>query len=201
MRLTQLFGKQASGGFRDATSLNYDYSATHEYMGVVRQHVIHPLEASGVADSCFAAAMLIFGSVDGLGKLIHPNDRAEAGDRFKYFLPRLGSDYAALKKDLWKLRNSLAHNSMNVACFMSMTEDARGEHLEREHDFIFVHTGRLLEDFKLAIDKLESDFRTDSALLQCAESRLQWDSISQPGWRGGGSMTTAPPGIRFVRGR
>ncbi len=181
--------------------LDYDDSRTHEFLGVVRRYVINPLETSGVADNCFAAAMLIFGSVDGLGKLIHTNPDAGVGDRFKYFLSRLGPTYENVKEDLWSLRNSLAHNSMNVACFMSKTVDARGEHLEREHDFVFVHTGVLLDDFKLAIDKLESDFRKDVALLQVAESRLEWGSINQPEWRGGAVKTTPPPGIRFVRSR
>jgi hypothetical protein len=90
---------------------------------------------------------------------------------------------------------------MNVACFMSKTEEARGEHLEKDHDCVFVHTVRLLEDFKSAIDRLELDFRMDVALLGRAEARLKWDSIGQPGWRGDGVKTTPPPGIRFVRER
>ena len=89
---------------------------------------------------------------------------------------------------------------MNVASFMSKTDDARGEHLERDHGFHLIHTVRLLEDFKSAVDTLEADLRTDTALFQ-TESRLTWDSINQPGWRGGGVMTTPPPGIRFVRER
>jgi hypothetical protein len=113
----------------------------------------------------------------------------------------LGPDYATLENELWNLRNSLAHNIINVACFMSKTEDARGEHLERDGNYLFVHTRRLLEDFVTAVGKLESDFRTDAALLQRTESRLQWDSIEQPDWRGGGMKPTPPPGIRFVRER
>lgn len=66
---------------------------------------------------------------------------------------------------------------MNVACFMSKTDDARGEHLERYAGHIFIHTVRLLEDFKLAIDRLEADIRVNATLLHRAESRLTWDSI------------------------
>jgi hypothetical protein len=182
-------------------SLNYNSTATYEYLRVIRQHVIHPLERTQVADSCFAAALLIFGSIDGLGKLIHSDDNAASKERFKEFLSWLGSDYSALKVELWRLRNTLAHSAMNVACFMSKTEDARGEHLEQDHGFVFIHTVRLLEDFKSAIDKLEAKFQTDEALLQRAESRLVWDSINEHGWRGDGVMPTPPPGIRFVRER
>ena len=180
---------------------NYDHSVCREYIRVIRQHVIHPLEMTAVADSCFAAAMLIFGAIDGLGRLIHPSDAVGPGDRFRFFLRRLGANYATLENELWNLRNSLAHNSMNVACYMSKTEDARGEHLERERDLIFVHTRRLLEDFRSAIDKLESDFRTDDNLFRHAQARLEWDSISQPGWRGRDVLSTPPPGIFFVKQR
>lgn len=182
-------------------SLNYNSTATCEYLRVIRQHVIHPLEVTPIADSCFAAALLVFGSIDGLGKLIHTNDKAGSEERFKEFLSWLGSDYSALKDELWRLRNTLAHSAMNVACFMSKTDDARGEHLEQDHDFVFIHTVRLLEDFKSAIDKLEAKFQTDATLLQRAESRLVWDSIDEQGWRSGGVMTTSPPGIRFIRER
>jgi len=183
------------------SQLDYERSATCEYLRVIRQHVIHPVEMTPVVDSCFASAMLIFGSMDGLGRLIHPNANAGAGDTFKHFLTRLGPDYTALEKELWGLRNSLAHNAMNVACFMSKTDDARGEHLELDHGYVFVHTGQLLRDFESAIDKLEDDLRTHAVLFQRAESRLEWDSINQPDWRGGRVMTTPPPGIRFVRQR
>jgi hypothetical protein len=182
-------------------SLNYNSTATCEYLRVIRQHVIHPLDMTPVADSCFAAALLVFSSIDGLGKLIHSDANAGPGERFKEFLSWLGPEYSVLEEELWRLRNTLAHSAMNVACFMSKTDDARGEHLEQDHGFAFVHTGRLLEDFKSAIDKLEAKFQTDATLLQRAESRLVWDYIDEPGWRGGGVKPTPPPGIRFVRER
>lgn len=180
---------------------DYDHSATQEYLRVVREHVIRPLDTTGVADSCFAAAILIFAAIDGLGKLTHPNSKASHGDGFKSFLPRLGESYGNCSKELWQLRNSLAHNAMNVACFMSKTEDARGEHLEEYQGYVFVHTGSLLDDFRSAVDSLEQQFRTDDNLLQAVESRLEWDSIDKPSWRTGGIGTTAPPGVRFARER
>ena len=184
------------------TAENYDHSKTWEYIEVVRKHVIYPLETSGVADSCFAAALLVFGAIDGLGKLTHPNDNAGAGERFKSFLPRMGAAYVECKDELWNLRNSLAHNTMNVACFMSKTDDARGEHLERDHGFIFIHTPELLKHFKSAIEKLEAELRDDTALFQRANSRLERDYIDQPAWRGSHEvMSTPPPGVFFVRER
>ena len=178
---------------------SYDCSATREYLGVVHRHVIKPLEGTAAGDSCFAAALLIFAAIDGLGRLLHSDSGAGVAERFKSFLPRLGPQYEALGNELWEVRNSLVHNAMNVACFMSKTEDAQGEHLERERGYVFLHTGRLLQDFKGAISRLETDLRTDGALLEQTESRLEWDAIAQPGWRGGEVKTTPPPGIRFVK--
>src|ERR1043166_1190341 len=115
----------------------YEESATFEYLKVIRQHVIQPLEATALGESCFAAAMLIFAAVDGLGKLTHPDDRAKAGERFKSFLPRLGAQYTRHARRLWELRNQLDHSAINVACFMSKTQDAEGEHLEWFDDHLF----------------------------------------------------------------
>ena len=177
----------------------YPQSALAEYLRVIREHVIMPLERTSVSESCFATAMLVFGAVDGLGKLTHPSSNAGAGDRFKHLLPRLGPTYSALANELWLLRNSLAHNAMNVACFMSKANDAWGEHLEKYGSLIFIHTGRLLSDFKAALDKLEMEFKTNALLFQQAESRLDWGYIDPPGWRNGGIIATPPPGIDFVR--
>ncbi len=179
--------------------MNFETTATKEYLKVIRRHVIVPLESTSLADSCFAAALLIFGSIDGLGKLIDPDDSAGAGKRFKSFLPRLGSNYAALEDKLWALRNSLAHNSLNVASFMSKTDDAQGAHLETDGDCIFVHTVILLADFKDALVSLEQELRTNATLLSQFEARLSWDEITPSGWRGSAIMTTPPPGIRFVK--
>lgn len=181
--------------------LNYGSSATCEYLRVIRQHVIKPLETTAVAESCFASVLLICGAIDGLGKLTHENANASPGQRFKAFLQRLGNDYSALAEELWHLRNTLAHSAMNIACFLSKQEEARSDHLERERGFVFIHTGKLLEDFKAALNKLETEYQVDGSLLERAESRLRWDSINERGWRGGGVMPTPPPGIEFVQER
>lgn len=179
--------------------MNFETTATNEYLKVIRRHVIAPLESTSLADSCFAAALLIFGSIDGLGKLFDPDVSAGPGQRFKSFLPRLGCNYAALKDKLWALRNSLAHNALNVASFMSKTDDAQGAHLETDGDYIFVHTVILLADFKAALVSLEEELKTNSTLLAQFESRLSWDQITPSGWRGSDIMTTPPPGIQFVK--
>src|SRR5258708_7816149 len=116
----------------------YDGSKTFEYLQMIRQHVIQPLRDTAVGESCFEAAILIFGAADGLGKLIHDDASAGTGVRFQFFISRLGSPYAKHKAALWGLRNSLAHNAMNVACFMSKMEQAWGKHLEECEGYLFI---------------------------------------------------------------
>jgi len=181
-----------------APGIPYAGSVTSEYIAAIRQHVIQPLEGSPVADHCFAAAMLIFAGIDGLGRLVHPNPAAGVGERFKGFLPRLSSDYQRRERELWDLRNSLDHNAINVACYMSKTEDARGDHLEVDNGHLFVHTVRLLADFRAAVDALEAELRRDAALFRQTESRLERAYLVLPGWRDPNVQTTPPPIVRFV---
>lgn len=179
--------------------VTFSGSMTAEYLELIRQHVIRPLRDTAVAESCFGAAMLIFGAVDGLGRLIHRNAKAGAGERFCCFLPRLGQDYSRRKAALWRLRNSLAHNSMNVASFMSKTEDAQGQHLEDFEGYLFVHTKKLLEHFETAVAKLETEFRTDADLLARAESRLHRAYIPWSRIKGRQILTTQPPPVEFIQ--
>lgn len=175
--------------------------ATPEYIRVIREHVIRPLSDTPVGESCYAAVLMICGAIDGLGRLTHPDGNARAGERFKAFLYRLGQEYTTHADALWDLRNALAHNALNVACFLSKTDDARGEHLETYKGNIFVHTRRLVEDFERAVDRLEREFAADAQLLARAEARLDWNMIDGPGWRNVEIAHTPPPGPFFVQQR
>lgn len=183
----------------DANPISYDGSATQEYFRVIREHVIQPLQSTAMSESCFGSAMLIFAAVDGLGTLTHPDEHAKAGVRFKAFLPRIGADYQARAKELWRLRNALVHSAMNVASFMSKREEAWAEHLQKEHGFLFLHTKTLLEDFRTSVDQLEQEVRRDAALLGRMESRLEWGCIDP--WRNVRATSTSPPAVGFVHHR
>jgi hypothetical protein len=179
------------------TKTPYAGSATSEYLNAIREHVIRPLDGTQLSDHCFAASMLIFAAIDGLGKLIHEKADAGAGDRFKGFLPNLGDQYRLREDDLWDLRNSLDHNAINRACYMSKTDDARGEHLEVENGHLFVHTVRLFDDFRTAVDELEKVFQLNPDLFRRAEGRLEFTSLELSGWRDPNVQTTPPPVVRF----
>jgi hypothetical protein len=176
--------------------VTYDRSATAEYLQVIRQHIIYPLRETSVGESCFAAAVLIFGAVDGLGRLIHRSASAGAGDRFRCFVSRLGEKYAQRGAALWRLRNSLMHNATNVVSFMSKTSDAGGLHLEECNGYLFVHTKELLQDFEAEVTRLENELKNDPSLLRQAESRLRWSPIPSLAWQE--YPTTKPAPVQFV---
>jgi len=175
-------------------------SKTTEYFNAIQCHVIEPLRTSAVADHCFAAALLIFGAIDGLGRLIHPDRDALPGVRFKAFLPRLSSNYAPHAEAIWKLRNALAHNAVNVAVFMSKAEGAELHHLEEDRGHIFVHTRELANDFRASFDSLISELEQDRKLADRVENRLDYAELTDPSWRKMDVKTTEPPPIKFVQG-
>ncbi|MEX0725944.1 MAG: hypothetical protein WD065_06725 [Planctomycetaceae bacterium] len=175
-------------------------SKTTEYFSAIQCHVVSPLENSTIAEHCFAAALLVFGAIDGLGRLIHTDREASPGDRFKAYLQRLGEVYVAHADAIWKLRNSLAHNAVNVAAFMSKAEGAELHHLEEDRGRIFVHTRVLAKDFTTSFNALSEELEQNQALATCVENRLDYAELTDPSWRKMEVKTTEPPPIRFVQG-
>lgn len=174
---------------------------TTKYIEAIARHVISPLKNSAVSEHCFASAILIFGAIDGLGNLIHPDENANSGTRFKYFLPRLGQKYAVSRELIWKLRNSIAHNAINVAAFMSQAEDTEFHHLEVDCGHIFVHTRQLANDFCHAFEELLAELQQDCELSNRVESRLEYAELSEPFWRIMDVKSTEPPRVKFVQAR
>ena len=158
-----------------------------------------PLQTGGVAEHCFAAAMLGFAAIDGLGRLLHSDPNASVAVRFKWFLEWLGPKYVARQDQLWDLRNSLDHNGINVFCFMSQTADAESEHLEYWDGHLFVHTRQLTRDLRAALSAVETRLQSDSNLFKHAESRLTQDYIVPPAWRRPGVCSTAPADAWFLK--
>ncbi len=177
---------------------------TEAYFRIIDEHIIAPIANTDLKKSCVATIMLIFAAMDGLGKLIHESDTAGAANRFKTFLPRMGSNYAANADALWELRNSLMHNALNTASFMSstyMADMAEQHHLDmtRSDGLIFVSTTLLLKDFRSAKSRLQEELRQDPDLLERAASRLEWlEEDPQEIWN---FPTTPPPPVRFVVAR
>ena len=164
------------------------------YLQIVRNHVLTPVQSEGVAQSCFATLLLVFAAIDGIGRLLHPDPKAQVNERFKYFLNFLGPDYDDRSDHLWKLRNALVHNGLNVASFLSRVPEFTNEHLRiADGGFILISTPVFVEDFAKALAMLEHDLKTNEALRSQADSRLQWVEVEVPEF----SPTTPPPPIEF----
>ena len=153
----------------------YEGSKTKRYIDIIRTYVIGPLEQfEALRKSCFATTMLIFAAIDGLGALVHEQEKAKNSERFKGYLDRLGQNYKDRAEDLWKLRNNLMHTAMNVASFMSAAEETSQHHLSTCGDYLFVNSVTLIRDFKKALDELEAQLqRNEYGLLERAEGRLE----------------------------
>jgi hypothetical protein len=170
-----------------------------QYLSLIEQHVIDPLQQSALAESCYATLLMVFGCIDGLGKLIHARDDAGAGARFKYFIARLGPEYDACTDHLWELRNSVAHNALNVAAYLSNVPSTSDVHLKTSSSgtqFV-VNTRCLLDDFVKAFNVLKNELDRDSDFAKLAESRLTYGEI--PATEFQHYPTTAPPPVQFVQ--
>lgn len=154
----------------------YSGSKVERYVNIVRTYVLEPLEKSdGLSQSCFATTLLVFAAIDGLGALVHDDDNASPKQRFMGFFAWLGEDYKEKGESLWELRCYLVHSALNVASFMSCANGTEGCHLSQMGEYLFIHTARLIRDFKKALDQLESEFRENrNGLFYQAEARLEW---------------------------
>jgi hypothetical protein len=61
-----------------------------EYLDLVEARVLRPLSSEAVQQSCSTTLLLVFATIDALGKLTHTDARAPAGVRFREFLGFLG---------------------------------------------------------------------------------------------------------------
>jgi len=173
-----------------------------EYFNVIEQRILDPIQKSEISHYCTATLLLLFAAIDGLGKLIHNKDKAGSNERIRAFLDYMGGDYSIRKKELLDLRNSLVHNAINVASFMSQTEKGSEYHLRTINSvgIIYVNTTTLLRDFNRAFERIRKEFEVDKAMLSRAANRLEWreddyddDTLN--------ILATPPPPVQFVWAR
>ena len=177
----------------------FDPTTVREYFNLIKTHVVRPLADTELSNSCYATLLMLCGCIDGLGKLIHPRRNAGAGERFKYFVSRMGPKYDAMKKELWDLRNELAHNALNVVAYLSHVPETSSVHLQKSSSGtqFFVNTQQFFDDFVTAFKQLERDLSTDTTLQQIIQQRLTYCEIPAnefEEWE-----TTPPPPIRFIQ--
>jgi hypothetical protein len=142
--------------------------------------------------------MMIFGGIDGLGKLLHPDANAKVNVRFRYFLSEwMCGPYYERQKLIWELRNNLDHNAIATLTFLSRLPDSVHEHLKTSNGTLFVNTKQFLTDFNAALQLTEDRLSADSALLVQSDNRLVEVFTSLSRWSDGMWETTPPGNVRF----
>jgi hypothetical protein len=177
-------------------------SPVDEYLNVVETRVLTALSSEAVQQSCSTTLLLIFAAFDALGKLTHPEASAGPGLRFRHFLSFVGKDYEARSKELWKLRNALIHNVINVESYLSSTELEGWAHLQMigGSGLIYVNSRQASRDLVEAFSRVKTMIATSEDAAQRAGSRLVWvENTGHP--LDDGPVPTPPPPVQFVHAR
>jgi len=153
-----------------------EHDKIDEYLHVIESRIVEPIQKADICRYCTATLLLLFAAIDGLGKLIHDNPKAQPSERIRAFLDYMGDNYAKRKKELVGLRRSLVHNAINVASYLSQTEIGSDKHLKRigSGGFIYVNTSVMYNDFVRAFERLREDIKSDEQIMRRAASRLEW---------------------------
>jgi hypothetical protein len=179
-----------------------DKTRLETYLELVEARIFPALASDGVQNSCSTTLLLVFAAVDALGKLTHRNDKAAPGERFREFLGSLGTRYEDCSDDLWKLRNALAHNVINVESYLSSVELEGWTHLQSvgPEGLLYVNTRQMSSDLRLAFAALRVKLATDAGAARSAAERLEWHEVELP-WDVGEARPTPPPPVQFVWAR
>ncbi len=153
-----------------------------EYLRVIQERILAPIEQTDIHQSCTATLLLLFAAIDGLGKLLHPDAEAGPNKRIRCFLDYMGGDYRTRKRRLLNLRNSLVHNAISAESFLSKTEIGSEYHLKiiGAAGFVYVNTRVMYRDFLEAFTRFRSDINNDPDLMIQAASRLEWREDNTP---------------------
>jgi len=185
--------------------ISQDQDKIDEYLRVIQERILSPIQETDVKNYSTATLLLLFAAIDGLGKLLHPEDEAGSNKRIRGFLDYMGGGYEIYKKELLALRNSLVHNAINVASFLSRTEMGYDKHLKKmgSDDFIHVNTMVMYKDFVSAFNRFQVDFKDDKKMIKRAADRLEWREATEPlEWGENNPLDTPtptlPPPVEFI---
>jgi hypothetical protein len=189
----------SQGDTRMPDQMSKDQEKIDEYLKVIQERILLPIQNMEVQRSCTATLLLLFVAIDSLGKLLDPNDAAGSNQRIRRFLGYMGGDYASRKKDLLKLRNSLVHNAFNVESYLARTESGSEQHLKKlgAAGFLYVNAVVMYKDFVDALGRFRSEIQHDSVMMKSAADRLEWkedntfNDLSIP-------APTPPPPVQFL---
>ena len=154
-----------------------------KYFAELEEHILSRIHDGKVGDSCFAAVMFVFATVDSLGRLMAPSSiEGCAHKRFLYCLEQyFPRQYLEKEEELWGLRNALFHNALNVATFLAAAQeiDVDYQHLEVVYStsYLFLDTAQLHEDLCAAVMAVRDELNEDPGIAIDRSKRLEEDSV------------------------
>jgi len=172
------------------------------YLDIIQERILSPIQNTEIRHYCTATLLLLFAAIDGLGKLLHPANKAGSNQRIRGFLGYMGGDYEVYKEELLKLRHSLVHNAINVESFLSQTEIGDDQHLKKmgAAGFIYVNTIVMHKDFIFAFERFRNEIQHNPVMKKRAADRLEWrddnplDNLIIPNV----AMPSPPPSVQFI---
>jgi hypothetical protein len=172
-------------------------SKAKRYIDALRQYALEPLAGDQLSTSCYAACMLCFACIDGLGKLLHPNSNAGVRERFTWFITNyMSQDYHNLADGIYQLRCDLDHNCVAVGSFLSSLADSQTRHLEFFDDELFINTRQLHSDVLNSVNAVEQLLESSPQACEMASSRLESRPLKISGYDPN-IKTTQPPDVYF----
>jgi len=182
-----------------------DQDKIDAYFEIIQERILAPIQNTEIRHYCTATLLLLFAVIDGLGKLLVPNDTGSS-KRILGFLTYMGGDYDAYKGELLKLRQSVVHNAINVESFLSHTEIGGDQHLKKTGaaGFIYVNTMDMYEDFVGAFKRFRSEIHRDPVMMKRAANRLEWredNTLDNPDISNIATPSPPPPVQFIIAGR
>ena len=190
-----------------SNQMSEDLEKIDEYLSVIQKRILAPIQNTGIQRYCTVTLLLLFAAMDGLGKLLVPDDTAGPNQRIRGFLDYMSGDYEVSKKELLSLRHSLVHNAINVESFLSHTEIGGDWHLKKiGADLIYVNTMVMYKDFVDSFTRFRSEIQHDLVMMRRAADRLAWVETADPLEWGkdnppdqmDNATPTPPPPVRFI---
>jgi hypothetical protein len=177
-----------------------DRAKVDEYLQVVQERIVAPIEDTDIRRSCTATLLLLFAGIDGLGYLSHPNSKAGNNARILHFLKHMGGECAVNKKALLGLRNGLVHSGIAAASYLSHTELDADQHIFMDGEFIYVNSMLVFEEFKKAFVRYREELEQDADKMKRAADRLEWCDIGEGSVPPTDDYGPTPPAlVEFIR--
>lgn len=170
------------------------------YMKMLNQDVVEPLLTTSQGESNTSKILLVFASIDGLGKLIHPDVHANTRDRFTYYITNyFPMAYHGHIDELYKMRCLYTNNALSFSSFVSWQKDADLHHLQYQSGAKYLHIEGTLffQDFFESMMTLMADLGDNSQMMVNVASRLRW--LDEDDFSFWGTENTPISNVQYVR--